>query len=150
MVEALRIANMFSDASEFIWDLIKTNRDSHVARAACRSVGFCPHEQLDAASDRALEGHRQDVLPIMVGACQNPKSARKARSHIRSGFDWFIKAFQWITFALAVQAVQFFRDHPMTVAERAIQEAIDGIRARATVIVRDAAAVSQALSELTT
>jgi hypothetical protein len=167
MIEsALRIANMFCGASEYIWELINTEHDPHIAHAACVAVGFCPNERLDATFDRAIAGLRQNVLSIMEGTCQNPKSAGKFWAYFQAKFEWFMGAYEWMAFTLAKlieaglgqlcdrevaeHAVEFFREHPIPVAARAIQEAIDGVRARANAIARDSVAVEQALSELTT
>jgi puromycin-sensitive aminopeptidase len=148
-----RIANLFGDAYEFLWEMIENRDDPHIMTAACTSIGFCPVERMNETLERMLRGLRQNVQEIVMGFCANPRSGMRFWEFFQKNIGWFNEAFKQVPFTLpalieyalgsvvdeseCVKIEEFFKQNPIAVAVNSIQQELDKIKTKARIIARE-------------
>lgn len=151
-------------ATEFLWDVVKNEKDPEIQCQACVAVGFCPIDELPENMVKSLSANKQDVINFFAGFSCNPEIGDRFYNFVKENCNQIYSMFESLAFNLprtfeyaagdfadeakANDLEEFFKNHPAKVAEPTVSKLVDQIRSKAKLAASQYDSVKTALQHI--
>ncbi|OHT00349.1 Clan MA, family M1, aminopeptidase N-like metallopeptidase [Tritrichomonas foetus] len=151
-----------NNATEFLWNVVKTELNPEIQCQACVALGNSPIEKIDEIMVKSLDVKKQDVIYFFAGFSINPDIGDRFYNFVKNTHQKIYEMFGGMAFNLpetfeyaaggfitnekADDLETFFKEHPAEVAEKSVKMIVERIRSKAKLVADQFESVKNALS----
>jgi puromycin-sensitive aminopeptidase len=160
----LRVAAKFGNAFDVILDLSRNDPNPEVKSQAGLALGYSPVDKLDQVLEIGLNAQLQDVVWYLAGVAVNPDAGTKMWDFLLANWARIEDMFKTMSFNIpsliehgagtldseeqVLHMLEFFRQHPLDIAERPVKQAAEAVRNKIAIKKRDGQAIADFLASL--